>query len=89
MSIAKDRLSQHRQQALVEPLHRFVDRLQRRADEMRRDAFPPPFELPLMEEAQAGREKRDDGGGLVHSRCERRRGRGSSWFSRKRASLFW
>src|SRR5262245_6385624 len=40
---------------------------------MRRDAFPLSFELALVEEAEAWRQERDDGGRFVHA-CGEARG---------------
>ena len=53
LAIAHDRLPEHRQETAVELVQRRVGRLQRRADQVRRDALAAALELPLMEEAQA------------------------------------
>ena len=50
--------------------------------------FVRPSNSPLMEESQAGAEKRDDGCRFVDAGGEAVAARGSSWFSKKRASLF-
>ena len=57
---------------IVKPLQPFICRLDRRTDEVRRDALPSAFELPLVKESQARRKICDDGCGLVHSRREGR-----------------
>src|SRR6267378_6451956 len=67
LAVANDRLPEHGQEAVVELLQRGVDRLQGRAYQVRRDALPAAFELPLMKEPQTRRQKRDDGRGLVHA----------------------
>ena len=59
---------------VVELLQALVHRFIRGAAQVRRDAFEPPFELSLMEEAKARREKSDHRGGLVLSGGKRRRG---------------
>src|SRR6185295_4890249 len=61
---------EHRQETAVELMPRGVGPLQRRADQVRRDTLAAALELPLMEEPQARRQKRDDGRGLVHARRE-------------------
>jgi len=47
-------MPQHVAQLFVELLDDSVGWLLRRADQMRRNALAPPFELPLMEEAKPG-----------------------------------
>jgi hypothetical protein len=54
LAIAHDRLPDHRQETAVEFVQRGVGRLQRRTDQVRRDALAAAFELTLMEESQAG-----------------------------------
>src|SRR5262245_53880148 len=76
LSILDARPPEHGQQTVVELRDARVDGLERRADEVRRDAFATPLELALMEEPQAGRQVRDDRRGLVHPRRKRRRGPG-------------
>src|SRR5258708_39423153 len=50
LAVANHRLPEHGQEALVELLQRGADRLQRRAYQVRRDARPAAFELPLIKE---------------------------------------
>ena len=49
--IAHERLLQHSQQLLIEPLHTLIGGLIGSAAEMRRDALLAPFELTLVKEA--------------------------------------
>ena len=62
------------EQAVVEGRDRGVGRLGRPAAEVHRDPHLAAFALPLVEEAQAGREERDHGRRAVDLRRERRRG---------------
>ena len=63
-------MPQHRSQTFVEPLQRSVGCLERRADEVRRNALPAALELTLVKEAQTGRQVGDDGRGFVHGARE-------------------
>ena len=73
MAVTHGWLTEHGKQAAVKLLYPLVDGFFRTAYEVGRDAFQPAFELPLMEETQARRQKRDDRRGLVNFRRERRR----------------
>ena len=74
MPVAESRLTQRREETVVELAHLLIDRLVRAAAEVGRDPLAPPRELPLVEEAQAGRQERDDRGGFVDAGRERGRG---------------
>ena len=52
IALAKGRPAQNREQPIVEQLQRLVRRLDRRANQVRRDPLQAPLELPLMKEAQ-------------------------------------
>ena len=54
LAIHDGRTAQNRKQILVEQLQHFIDRLMRRTNQVRRDAFSPPLELTLVKEPQAG-----------------------------------
>ena len=66
-----DGVSEDREQPVVELLDLLVRRLLWPANEMRGDPPLPPFELPLVEEAQAGHEVGDHRGRPVSERMER------------------
>src|SRR5262245_3285699 len=53
LAVANSRLAQNCQQPIVELPEPGIDRLIRRAAQVRRDALLPPLELPLMKEPQA------------------------------------
>src|SRR5690242_2068533 len=57
-------------------MHQMVGRFDGPAHEVRRNAFHATFELPLVEETEAGREECNDGGRLVLCWRERRRSPG-------------
>lgn len=82
-------MAQHPAQAIVELFQLLVDGFDRTSTQMGGYPFPSPLELPLMEETQPGRQEGYDGRRLVNPRGNVAAARGSSWFSRKRASLFW
>ena len=73
MAVANGRLTKHGKQAVVKLLQLLIDGFVRTADEMGRDPFLAALELTLVEETQAGRQKRDDRRGLMNFRRERRR----------------
>jgi len=56
LPVAESRLTQRREETVVELAHLLIDRLIRAAAEVRRDSLSPLRELPLVEKAQAGRQ---------------------------------
>src|SRR4030095_12521062 len=76
LAVSNGRLSEYREEAVVEPLPCLIEGLYRRPHQVRRDALHPPLELPLMEESQDRGQERDDGGGLVRPGREGRGGPG-------------
>src|SRR4051794_6273305 len=69
--MADDRQTKDGQQSVVEPLYFRIDGLERRADQVRRDAYFAPLELTIMEEPQSRRQVCDNRRRLVHRLCER------------------
>src|SRR6267142_1550021 len=72
VALANDRVSQHRQQSLVELLQIRVGGLGRTTTQVRRNPCPASLELSLMEEPQTWRQERDDSRRLVHAWWKRR-----------------
>lgn len=67
-AIANSRLTKHCQQAVVKLPEVLIDRLLRASNQVRRNSLSAAFELPLVEETQAGGQKREDRSSLMNFR---------------------
>jgi hypothetical protein len=72
LAVADGRQLQRGEEPVVEVLQPLIHGLDRTANEVRRDPLLPSFELPLMKEAQPGRQERDHGRRFVGAGRERR-----------------
>ena len=89
LAVAHHWMAEYGQQSVVKLFQMLVDGFVRASDQMGRDAFLAPLELSLVQEAQPWGQEGNDGRGFMDSHRKAAAARGSSWFSRKRASLFW
>src|SRR5262245_32295291 len=67
MAVAHYRMAEYGQQPVVKLFQMLVDGFVRASDQMGRDAFLSPLELPLVEEPQPRSQERSDGCGCMDS----------------------
>jgi hypothetical protein len=82
-------LAEHGQEPIVELANVLVERFVRTSAEVWGDSLLPSLELPLVEEAQPGRQEREDSRGFMDGGRECGRRPRLVVVSRKRAILSW